>query len=202
MNRLITALREAPPALLLPGLANEVAKKSELKLPVTAEILKLLSTLDSVRTEENTPLDEFVDQVCIALKETKLKGLQPEGNNWEDFKQNLSQALSMERSLGVTSKALSVMTRHARVFKDAQVLTDLRAVFQSDPTKSPAAAVVIHNLRITFFENERWKEFFVALDSNDLRQLQSVLSRALKKEESLKSVVNKAGLRCLDPTTH
>jgi len=86
------------------------------------------------------------------------------------------------------------MLEHEHVWHSARVLTDLRPVFGADPKQAPAAAVIIHNLKIAHQAGREIREFFVALDNQDLRKLQEVLERAVKKEASLSSVAEKAGL--------
>jgi hypothetical protein len=89
------------------------------------------------------------------------------------------------------------MVEHENTWQSARILTDLRPVFGPTPTDPPVAVVLIHNLRIAYRKGGRLQEFFVAMDSNDLKALQGAVERAVKKESSLQSLTKRTGIRCL-----
>jgi hypothetical protein len=89
------------------------------------------------------------------------------------------------------------MIEQPRFMRRARILTDIRPVFGAtdDP---PIAAVVVHTLRLSFFEDNESKEFFISLDAEDLRTLRDQLDRASSKAESLKEVIDKTGIDYVD----
>jgi len=105
--------------------------------------------------------------------------------------------LSYESSLGTTSKALDVMTEHERILCGARVITDVRSVF-ADPAEKPTAAVIVHMLKISYHQNREHKDFYVALDSSDVRKLKEILQRAELKAKSLSAVLAGTGISILD----
>jgi hypothetical protein len=118
---------------------------------------------------------------------------------WSKPKAFIRKILECESSIGVTSKALSVMTDHGRIFRYARILTDCRPVFQSNPTKRPAAAVIVHTLKIGYRADHEEKEFFVALDSLDIVQLEALIKRAKTKEDALKLSLRTSKMPILEP---
>lgn len=97
---------------------------------------------------------------------------------------------------------MEVMREHEHVLCEPRVLTDLRPVFGKN--EEPAAGVIVHTMKIKYHEGAYGplKEFFVALNSEDIEELRDILDRATRKEESLRRLATEAGLRCLDLESH
>lgn len=72
-------------------------------------------------------------------------------------------------------------------------MTDIRPVFGEDASKSPVGAVVTHVLRIDSFRNGSLEDYYVALDNDDLLQLQSAVGRAIDKNQSLNQLMDNIG---------
>jgi hypothetical protein len=198
MGKLKGALKKAPPALLLDDLANRIASETNLPKDDTHEMVNLLAKLYGIRTRQAVPIPEFAADVCHAAQEANLKP--QEGLDWNRFQSDLTELLSFEVSLGITSKALEVMRQHQKVFCNARILSDLRPVFKEQVDEGPAAAVIIHNLRIAYHAPDDIEEFFVAMSRENLLNLRAVIERALKKEESLRKFVDSISLPFLDQT--
>ncbi len=123
-------------------------------------------------------------------------GLGPELDDSEEMIGFFDRLFTLKSSLGILSKAYRLAREHAHAFCTADIVSDLRPVFD-DVDESPVAATVIHTLRLAYHEGIDLKELYVALDADDLRQLSSALDRALKKDSSLSTFANNAGLPLL-----
>ncbi|SRR6266851_239148 len=190
------ALRSAPPALLPDDLAKEIMSAGIFDGEEEAEaIVKLLTTLYAVRRKADASIPGFVEDLCEALKAGGLV----DHADWSRMKNDLVDLLSLDATLGVTAKALDVMTQHQRTFVKARILTDLRPVFKDNVNEPPAAAVIVHTLQIVFHKNEEHKEFFVAMDSSDLESLDRLIERARRKGASLEAVAANSKLTVLTP---
>jgi len=119
---------------------------------------------------------------------------------WARFRKFLMVAMTLDDIVGTAAKAGPVLTEHERIFEDARILTDIRLIFHPDLSEKPNAAVVVHMLRITTRDilGDR-KAQYVALDSNDIRFLKQLMDRAIKKEETLKGVMNSSGVTVIEP---
>lgn len=188
------ALRKARPALSLAEFSKKVSSETGLSPQKSSTLIASLGSLYSAKAEQNLTSEAFSEDLFEALKEIDKEDLHPSPDRIPAIRKHIEEILSFDDSLGVTSKALRVMLEHEHVWHSARVLTDLRPVFGADPKQAPAAAVIIHNLKIAYQAGREIREFFVALDNQDLRKLQEVLERAVKKEASLSSVAEKAGL--------
>lgn len=198
MEDLLSILSKAPPVLQVSDLADYVDKKAKIGAGKTRRILKMLASLYTVRVKSGMTIQEFVKEFRLAAEKEKFE---PKSQSWEAIERHLSQILSLDQSLGVTSKALDVMTEHNNVFVGARILTDLRAVFTPDPAEPPSAATLFHILKISYHESGSHKEFYVVLDSNDIKELQSVLQRATLKETGLKKLIEKLKIPLIDVET-
>lgn len=96
--------------------------------------------------------------------------------------------------LKTTSRAIDVMTQQEHVFQGARVLTDIRPIFSEDAAVSPAGAVVIQTLRLEHFTDGGIRTINVSLDQEDLRELKMIVDRAVAKGETLRGVIERAGL--------
>jgi hypothetical protein len=101
--------------------------------------------------------------------------------------------------LVITARALDVLNEQPARFLSARVLTDLRPVFGADIDASPAGAIIVHNLRISYSVARRQEQFFVALDSEDLDTLEGVITRARRKAKSMSSILRSAHVPDVSP---
>ena len=115
----------------------------------------------------------------------------------EKLKKRLDLLLNLDKSLGVTAKALDVMTEHERIFCSARIVSDIRPVFSGGP-KEASGAVIIHNLQIGFHSNGEHEDIYFALDTDDIQMLKDVIDRAEKKTIAMQSILNKSHVPYLE----
>jgi hypothetical protein len=187
---LLAALRDAKPTLKRADLARSIEQVLSWGGSKVWTIVRLLSSLYAAREQadraEEEEVSDFVTELIAAAERSGKKELSPA--DWEPYYEALIEILSKDTALAVATKATSVMTDHARVFCHCRVLTDLRPIFESDVGKGPAAIVGIHTLKVVYHEENEHREFFVAMDRDDVKELAAHLDRALKKEETLKAL--------------
>jgi len=110
-----------------------------------------------------------------------------------NFKKHLGTILELSK-LTTRAKALSLATDCQRLFSDAKIVSDVRPVFGEDVSKSPLGAVILHSLKIGFAEDGEEREFFVTMDSKDLRELQNWITRALSKDATLSQFIKQSNI--------
>jgi hypothetical protein len=196
---LLAALRAAPPTLVRKDLSEHTAKLAGIDLALVSTILRLLIELYSVRVRNGVAPGDFATEILRAAEATGREDLLLVEAEKSRAKRFLTDLLSLDTSIGVTSKALDVMREHAHVFQDARIVSDLRPLFKEDAAEPPAAALIVHTLKIGYKERGEGKSFYVALDSDALLELKSVIERAQKKTESLKRIARAANLECIGP---
>jgi hypothetical protein len=197
-NQIIASLSEAAYS---PKPARVIASMQAIVNLVPSEEVELISTviasLYGVCNQPEQSLGEFANELVEVVERTN-ELQKPEQWEREKAVNFFERALSVEGALSIAVKAIGVLNDHEHVFCEARVLTDLRPIFGSEVSSTPTSVVMIHNLKIVYQQGEDQKEFFVALDTNDIRALQIVLARAENKTISLKTVLEKAALHYLD----
>lgn len=196
-SQLLSALKAAKPSLFSTGLASQVAPSiNGLKSREVRRIVESLVAMYAVRIRLGISSSEFASGISAAIDDFEEASFSEEDKL--RLAERLTQLLEMEKSLGITSKANDVLTEHEHTFCSARVLTDIRPIFQSDLASPPSEAVVVHTLKIAYHQDREHKEFYVALDSDDIQMLKSAIERAELKDRSAKSLLDKAGVLCLD----
>lgn len=110
-----------------------------------------------------------------------------------NFKSRLTYLLK-DKHIYYASKGNSLKTEFGNVVINTKIITDVRPVFDIELDGAPKSALIIHNLHIHYQSDEEayHKDIFLALDSNDLKELKSAIDRATQKENSLKVMLEKA----------
>ena len=197
-NQIIASLSAAK---FSPKPARVIAEMKAIVTSLPSEEVELIgmviASLYGVCNQAEQSLGEFANELIGVVERTD-ELQKPEQWERERAANFFERALSTEGALSVAVKAFGVLSDHAHVFSEARVLTDLRPIFGSEASSTPTSVVIVHNLKIVYQEGEDQKEFFVALDTNDLHTLRTVLERAETKTTSIKPVLKKAALHYLD----
>lgn len=197
-EKLLDELKKTPPKLFLRELVPRLAERTGINAQEVFEILAFLSHMHRAWAESELEISEFADEFIRALKVVQDPAISPKAYEQAEFPEQIKAFLSL-KSLALTAKASRVRIQHQNVFRHSQVLTDFRPIFELNPSDPPAAGTTVHTLKIQFMSNYSEREIFFALDIVDLRHLRKVIERAIKKEASLKAIVEKAGLPYLEP---
>jgi hypothetical protein len=191
-KRLVAAVCSVKPKLRIADWVSAVSEGFGADRGDIEDIVSTVVTLYRVRAmDPGQSVEDLVADLRSAAERSGDSSLaKPEA--WAAVASDVAALLSADDTLGVTAKALAVMTGVERNFLGSHVLTDLRPVFGSEIT--PAAGVVVHYLAITFSQDGETREIVFGLDSNDLRTVNAVLERAMKKEASLRKFMEQTKL--------
>jgi hypothetical protein len=197
INELVSALAGAPPSVDADQLASIIATKA--KTISQGDIKPIASTIISfyyARAYLGYSIPDFAKAICESVSRGIVDDLKLSDQECSRFQDDLIKILSVD-PLAARIKSQTVLREYEHILCDARVLTDLRPVFGSNPTAPPSGAGVIHTLRIRYHEGNEIKEFYVALDSDDIEDLRKSMERAKLKAESLQSVLKAAGISYL-----
>ena len=98
----------------------------------------------------------------------------------------------------LTSKAGDIYGDHQRMLAGTRILTDIRPVFAGAPSQGPDAALILHTLKIHYFQGTQHQDVYLAMDRIDLDRLKDVIRRAEEKADQLKNVLAKENIRLMD----
>ena len=197
-QELIVALKDIKPALTPRNVASQIADKtpsiakSDLALIVSATI-----SLRSIRARKDYAIPDIANALVNGIKSARNLS-KPDGWETPGFAHFLEEILSPNETLEIVAKALGVLTDHEHVYCGAKILTEIRPIFGTNAEESPETAVLTHMLKISYHENKEHKEFFVALDTKDVRDLLEILQRADAKTRGLKAFFKDHNITYLD----
>jgi hypothetical protein len=155
----------------------------------------LFSIYGSSRSDGGmTGAQAAADAAATMQRDGKL-GTPAEG--WGPFEKRLAEFLSDDRVLGISAKAWSVTAETQRHVHGFRVLTDARPIFGQNVSEAPKAFSLIHTLQVEYFEEGKEREWFVSLDADDLEVLQGAVERAIAKERSVRTMLEKLGVPVL-----
>ena len=198
---LVDLLKESEPSILGRKFVSGWVQKAKVPETEAAELFQLLASMYVSMDLSRQPTEKFVEDVTAALKASGDSTLRPKDGDWGSIQSFLSQVFSLETTFGVSAKATDIRSEYKHVFCTARILTDLRPVYGRDVEERPSAGVVVHEAKITYHDSgeEQTKDFYVALDNDDIQQLKKLLDRATRKEASLKTSARKGGINVLEP---
>ncbi len=183
------ALANISPTLKTRRLAETIAEQIRTAPAPASWMLGMFTSMYEIRAEQKMSAQAFAQAICDFAAASGRPELKPTDNNWEPIRRSLAEILSLDRTIGVIAKGFGVVSEFERLFESARVVTDLRPVFGEKVTDRPAAFAVVHELRIKYYSAEGSKEFFVSLDSSNIKNLREAMDRASQKEETLKVLI-------------
>lgn len=190
VSSLIAILAKAPLTFSGDELLAFIADRSEEDKSTLDQIIPLLLSLTALRLRLDVDASRLAGVVCEAISEGEHPELAMPANDMSSFLQRLSRLLDVE-SLLFPVKGPDVVSAHEYVFAYARVVSDIRPIFGSDVTAPPPAAAIVHTLQLTCHHTDGVRDFFVAMDEDDLSVLGDVVKRASLKAESLASLLRK-----------
>lgn len=140
----------------------------------------------------------YVEHIVKVVKESSERQgkASPSEFKTELLKKLLMQAFSAKFSLGGALKVRDLMTFNTHNFCRMRVVSDVRPVFESDEhIGDPVGAILVHSMNIVFQNRVTgsFDEFFVALDTGELREVQQCIERAIEKSELLEKALKSFG---------
>ncbi|MBZ5526227.1 MAG: hypothetical protein LAP21_28755 [Acidobacteriia bacterium] len=150
-----------------------------------------LAALYSVKSQRDTTVEEFVEDICDAAEDFDSEELRLPHSERDQFRDKLLTLLNADL-FALAAKAYDLKTDDERIFCHARILTDLRPVFGQKIADGPKAMLVMHLLKIGYHQgNDKHQEIIISLDSDDLASLRKTIDRAEAKAQSLGSTVRK-----------
>ena len=190
---LASALEKAPLAGGLKKLTAAVVQQLPvLKQQEIKDILRAIFSLSVLTTDEDTPLSESLSNLSRVMKTSGEPDLTLSDQESVAFEKRLEKLLTI-KTVVISSKAQRLRLEYPVTFHDAIIMTDMRPVFDKAEER-PVGCEISHTLEITYHEHGDHKEFFVALDDDDLETIKKAIQRAEAKSASVKSLIKIANL--------
>lgn len=193
VEALVAALEKSSPTGGMKGMISTVCEQiPALKKEDVEDIVRTLYSLYVFRADADSPLTGTISELIGAMRAAGKESLTVSDGEEGEFRDKMAKLFSVN-ALAVTSKVEQLKSDYAKTFYAAKILTDIRPVF-AKPEQRPIGAAITHTLKIEYHEEGEHKEFYIALDAEDLQKLKTVLQRADAKASSLKSLLEAASL--------
>jgi len=194
---LIRGLRETQFRSTRAEYSSELAQAvPSIPKPMLSRILGTLFALYYLKESRNKP-EELAAEINDAISASPTYRNQFDDSKKAKLKSRIVDLLSLDASpWALLYKASDVLSEEHRKFCDTRILSDLRPVF-ADSDESIKAAVVVHNLKISYHQDGDHKSFYVAMDDDDLKTLKKIIERAERKSVALKSMMGASNVRQL-----
>jgi len=156
-----------------------------------------LDNMYGIRAYYDIPLEQFIDDICDALREHKELTHQDEPG----FRDRLARLLDID-ALVVAAKATALQQENERNFCRVRIVTDARPVYANGASEPPAAMVITHTMKLSYHEGAggHIKDFYVSLTTEELSEVADGLKRAEAKAKSLRETFAAARVKFLNTT--
>ena len=189
-SNLLNTLDTADPSEPLSRLAESIHQGSALSVSGARSLLDAVMELAALRQRSLTSIDHMAARVVASPQFAEAD------DGCEDFTARIKYLLSSD-VIRLYSKASSIGTKYERLYVNAQVLTDLRPLFNDEiaDRPEPEAALLSHTVSLHFIGSDgKHDNFFVVFDDGDLENLKQVIDRAIRKADALRHKLYESGL--------
>ena len=193
-NSLLTAIGETAPTLTRDQFFTKLSDRVKSPSEDIYAVLRTAFALYTIKEKAGFSDQDLSEAVTNSSTVSEAADFSLEQR--EKLRNRLALLLGFDQSLGVSIKALDVMTEHERIFCTARILSDIRPVFTNE--LESASAMIIHTLQIGFHQDGKHREYYFALDTDDIQKLKSVIERAERKTAALQSILQRAEVRYLE----
>jgi hypothetical protein len=194
-DQLLDVLRQTVTGKSPRDIAIQLGLKLGLELGKSERLVLALSSFYGLSEELSLDREKMVEELCEALIEGEAL---PENAELSRFKQIISEVLAMKKSFGMISRARTLATEFGKLFVECKIMTDFRPAFEDNIEERVKAGVIVHQLKVEYHhDGTRHSEVFLALDAQDLQDLKGVILRAEKKEVTLRTTLETAGVTLL-----
>jgi hypothetical protein len=194
----LSALKRAKPAATPTLFWKHVAEHSpQIKTSIIKMIVNELFSMNYAFEDMDLSTSEIAQSVAEAAFSEQSDEFPIDEADRDILKDRLAKLFVLKSSLGLTSKALGLLTDAKCLFYTARLLTDIRPIF-NDKGDAVEATVILHNLILHYGEDGDHKDFFITLDTNDIKVLRSVLDRADEKAKALRPLLKRSDMSYLD----
>lgn len=127
------------------------------------------------------------EELATLLKKSLEESLEKELN--EELKEKILLILNKGENLKYTFKAFDLVSDNDSTYRSGKIYSDIRLLFDETikTNRESRKAVIIHNLKVEISKDSGNESHFISLDSKDLIKLKEIVTRAISKEEQIRS---------------
>lgn len=182
------------PKLYVDALNKQLAGDNILQVvPQASDFLNLLTGIARSYYSMEQEREDLIRNIALTLGEEETLS----ENNCTKLGDRLEKLLSQKGAIMLSARTSLLATSYEKTYKSARLITDLRPIFTDGEVEMPLYCLSTHSLKIEFHEDGNYKDIYITLDNDDLRQLVEVLDRGLKKAELVQKMTTELKLPLL-----
>jgi hypothetical protein len=144
----------------------------------------------TLSASDDAPSENVVADLLAAAQATGEKELAPSLSGWEKVREFLTKTFALDK-VRVSARALTLYYDTYRHMHDVRILTDARPVFSKRAVDDPDGFVILHTMRVDYYEDGQAKDWYISLDFDDLQAIKKAVDRAIDKQNSLQRFLKK-----------
>ncbi|HEX9654310.1 MAG TPA: hypothetical protein VGA99_11415 [bacterium] len=193
-NSLINIIKDADINVNQGDLIEKLSNEIKIEKSRVSKIVGMLSSILALKETSRVSVDILIKDLVNALEEGSDEKLKPNAA----FRDQLRQFLHLETSsFHLRFKAIFLSREREKILTRTNIYTDIRPLFDNSG-KETVGFLIIHNLKISYYENGQHREIYVALDDDDLVKLKDNVMRAEEKEKTIRKKLKSYELSVLD----
>jgi len=187
-NKLLRLISNYPLGTRPADFIDSICETVKISSSDAGDIFTLLMNLTISRLNVGDTEEEFLINVKESIKENALP------------KYDISAAMevvdellrNIDINFTITGQAISYYNNNNKVYYRSKIFHELRPIVVDGKYE---ASLCIHKLKISYREDDIEKEFYVALDGEDLIKLKESIQ---KSEKEYEAIVSKSELKIID----
>jgi hypothetical protein len=195
LNALVKALETTPPAASMRAYVDRLESKTGISDRDLRGILHVIGVLAVIQEDDAVTSERLVEDLIAAIKTSESTD-SVKSQDWDRVSRDLNRIFNASGPAAITAKAAQLVGEHQHSYccEESRIVSDVRTIFRSGDISDPIGAVIVHMLKLAYHQGDESKEFFVALDSEDVRHLRDLIDRAIIKESFLNKFVKSSGV--------
>jgi len=195
----MAGLTSAAPSFSTFALSRQISRSAAPRLSrsLVSALVNEIMTLEYLKQDSDMPPKDFASAIAASALEAASNEFKFTLEDASILTERLSRIFTSDHVLELTTKSNAVMTDCDNLFYNAKILTDARPIFNDDASKIEGVGL-IHVLRLHYDHNQNHEDFFIALDSIDLKKLRLVIDRAEQKAKVLQAMFKANNIVYLD----
>ncbi len=166
---------------------------------IAEAVVPVLLSLCRTYQRNDMSLPQFLEAVGNSLRSTEEDGLRPpQDGDWSRLLGRLERLFKASSPISIVARSSRVATDMENTYHSATIYTDLRPVFEAEPSDPPTAVLIVHNMKITYHVRDKLEDIHIALDAEDLNAIRDLLDRAEQKAKSLRDLVEPTSVLVLE----
>jgi hypothetical protein len=182
-SSLLELLKSEKPGISPQKFSEKFYEKLELPKDKLSRIIRIVYGINQTKISSSLTNDEIIESFTSSLTKNWGNKFPPEIS-----KEYFTKILEASENVSLTVMAADLITEREKILREVDILTDIRPVFKDSELKG---ITVIHSLKLEYSENEKDKLIiYLAMDDDDLNNLEKLIKLAKERILSLKSNVS------------